>query len=105
VYYGKVPIVYGSSTAFQQLLDSRFKQYSVWLASYRKGEPKKTVRLGPGGTAWTIWQHNESGRVAGINDFVDQNVYLLTQPHPDSLAIFGRYEFHASVFECATDRR
>jgi GH25 family lysozyme M1 (1,4-beta-N-acetylmuramidase) len=79
-YYGKLPVLYGASSAFEQLLDQRFKQYSIWLASFRKSEPRKTVRLGLSGeTAWTIWQHSESGRVAGINDLVDQNVFFGTE--------------------------
>jgi GH25 family lysozyme M1 (1,4-beta-N-acetylmuramidase) len=78
-FYGKQPVLYGAGITFQLLLDDRFKTYPIWLASFRKSEPKKTVKLGlAGSTAWTIWQHSDTGRVAGINDSVDQNVFFGT---------------------------
>ena len=75
---GKRPIVY-TDVAFgkQYLNDPRFGKYALWIAEY--AEKVKAVP-DPWSTAgWKIWQHNQSGRVKGIDGAVDMDIFQGTK--------------------------
>jgi lysozyme len=71
-HYGVKPIIY---TYFKYYLlhflnDPRFNEYSFWLGRY--GNYKSPERPGKN---WIFWQFTQTGRITGINDNVDINVF------------------------------
>lgn len=74
-HYRIKPIIYTNASYYTQFLHPRFADYPLWVAHYRERRQPRIPRN------WTFWQHNESGRVNGINAFVDFNVF-----YGDSLA-------------------
>jgi len=68
-YYKVKPIIYTNIDFYRNFLDGQFDDYPLWVAHYYvKDKPRI-------GRNWTIWQHNEKGRVNGIDAFVDFNVF------------------------------
>ncbi len=65
--YGVKPIIYsGENFANTQL--KGFADYPLWLAEYT-GAPQPQLPLD--WSAWTFWQHSQSGRVDGVDGDVD----------------------------------
>lgn len=68
-HYGQQPIFYVSTRFYQIVLTGYFKQTPLWIRSYQ-GEPQLADLRG-----WTFWQHTNKGRIAGIDQPVDLNVF------------------------------
>ena len=66
-HYGVKPIIYTYHDFYKQNFDESFKDYTLWIAHYYVGKPDNTE--------WNFWQHNDRGRVSGINTPVDFNVF------------------------------
>ena len=68
-YYGVKPILYTYVNFYTTFLAGDFDNYPLWAAHYlEKDRPKINRR-------WIFWQHNERGRVNGIRQPVDFNVF------------------------------
>jgi lysozyme len=68
-HYKIKPIIYTNAAFYNQHLHPRFSNYPVWVAHYKEKNKPRIYNN------WIIWQHSESGRVNGINHFVDFNVF------------------------------
>ena len=68
-HYKVKPIIYSNATFYQNYLHPRFADYPLWVAHYKERNRPKVSRQ------WIVWQHNEGGRVNGINHHVDFNVF------------------------------
>ncbi len=67
--YQVKPILYTGYRFKQQYLsDSRFDSYPFWIAHYYVSKMEY-------GGEWKFWQHTDVGRLPGINNFVDLNIY------------------------------
>jgi len=63
------PIIYTYYNFKQEYLNtSVFDQYPLWIAHYYTDEMKYDGE-------WKFWQHTDTGRLPGINGYVDFNVY------------------------------
>lgn len=69
MHYGVKPIIYTSADFYTQYLAGKFDDYPLWVAHYFAKDKPRIKRN------WTFWQHNETGRVNGINAYVDFNVF------------------------------
>ncbi len=78
---GVQPIIYTYASFYNQHLAGRFEQYPLWVAHYRNRVSPRVYR------AWHFWQHSESGKVNGINGFVDFNVFNGSPGAFDSLLV------------------
>lgn len=80
-HYGAKPILYTSyKFKMRYLSDSLFNAYPYWIAHYYVD----SVRYdGP----WHFWQHTDMGRVPGIDERVDLNVFNGTAQQLDSLKL------------------
>ncbi len=68
-HYKARPIIYTNIDFYENFLDGQFDHYPLWIAHYLvKDKPRIDRR-------WNFWQHNETGRVNGINAYVDFNVF------------------------------
>lgn len=68
-HYGVKPILYTSYKFKNRYLnDSIFNAYPYWIAHYYVDSVKYEG-------AWHFWQHTDAGRVAGISEEVDLNVF------------------------------
>lgn len=67
--YDVKPIIYTSDNFYiQHLKNHGFDQYPLWVANYNPvNEPKNL--------SWRFWQFTSEGRVEGIEEFVDMNVF------------------------------
>ncbi|MEO7523261.1 MAG: GH25 family lysozyme, partial [Ferruginibacter sp.] len=63
------PIIYTNADFYRSFLAGRFDNYPLWVAHYLVQNKPRIERN------WYFWQHNETGRVNGINGFVDFNVF------------------------------
>jgi lysozyme len=79
--YRKIPIIYGNADAILELVDASFDEFSLWVAYHRT----KPLRLS-GRNPWSLWQYTVSGRLAGIEGMVDQNVFFGTNEQFDLFA-------------------
>ena len=68
-HYRVKPIIYTNVDFYENFLDSTFDDYPLWIAHYYVKEKPGIKRN------WIIWQHNEKGRVNGIDAYVDFNVF------------------------------
>ncbi|MGP6175066.1 glycoside hydrolase family 25 protein [Corynebacterium sp. A21] len=71
---GRTPIIYTNRFFWEQHLGNspEFSRHPLWLAAYQDTPP--TVIPG-GWTHLSIWQHSDSGQVAGVNAPVDMNLF------------------------------
>lgn len=67
--YKVKPIIYTNAVFYETFLASRFDEYPLWVAHYKVKDKPRINRT------WHFWQHSESGRVNGIDAFVDFNVF------------------------------
>lgn len=67
--YGAKPIIYASYKFRTGYLDSEeFDAYPYWIAHYYVPELSYTGK-------WKFWQHTDAGRVDGIREYVDINLF------------------------------
>lgn len=68
-YYHVLPIIYTNVDFYTRNLDAEFDKYPLWIAHYYQPQQPKVNR------EWLFWQHSDKGRVNGIIDPVDFNVF------------------------------
>lgn len=68
-HYGVKPIIYTGADFYTYNLAGRFDAYPLWVAHYLVKDKPRVNR------EWQFWQHNETGRVNGIINKVDFNVF------------------------------
>lgn len=68
-HYGVKPIIYTNVDFYENFLGEAFDGYPLWVAHYLVKDKPRIQRN------WLFWQHNERGRVNGIDSFVDFNVF------------------------------
>ncbi|MES2848791.1 MAG: GH25 family lysozyme [Bacteroidota bacterium] len=68
-YYKVKPIIYTGASFYQKYLGGKFDEYPLWVAHYLVKDKPRINRN------WSFWQHNEAGRVNGIDAHVDFNVF------------------------------
>jgi lysozyme len=68
-YYGVKPIIYTNVDFYKQVLKDEFDDYPLWVAHYLQPHRPRIHR------DWIFWQHSETGRVNGIRQAVDFNVF------------------------------
>lgn len=71
-YYKKKPILYVTYDTHNAYLRDEFLEYKIWIRDVFKPPYIK-------GRQWLIWQYSNRGRVAGIDTYVDINVFKGTQ--------------------------
>ena len=72
---GVEPIVYTNPGMWRLRGPSELAQQPLWLAHYTELCP----RVPPPWPAWTFWQYTENGRVDGIDEPVDLDVFAGTE--------------------------
>ena len=65
-YYGCKPMIYASSSYFNNYLGAQFAHYPLFIARYAKSEPNLYY-----GAKWILWQFSDRGRIDGIDALVD----------------------------------
>ena len=89
-YSGKSPAIYvWADTA--RLFDERFAAYPLWIAQYDVEEPDMDNVW----ETWAGWQYTDRGRVAGIQVWVDRNVFRETMLEEVRTAIRRRIKYDA----------
>lgn len=68
-YYKVRPIIYTGADFYEKYLAGKFDEYPLWVAHYLVKDKPRVKRN------WSFWQHNEAGRVNGIDAYVDFNVF------------------------------
>lgn len=63
------PIIYTNVDFYENFLAGKFDDYPLWVAHYLVQDKPRIKRN------WIFWQHNETGRVNGIDAYVDFNVF------------------------------
>jgi lysozyme len=67
--YKVKPIIYTNVDFYQNFLAGKFDDYPLWVAHYLVKDKPRIKRK------WLFWQHNEAGRVNGIDAYVDFNAF------------------------------
>lgn len=73
---GQNGMMYGNQTALKEDFDmDKLEGYSIWVARYGAGNKgKRNEKFKPKiGRDYAIWQYSETGRVSGIDEYVDMN--------------------------------
>lgn len=68
-HYKIKPIIYTNVDFYENFLQDKFDDYPLWVAHYYVKDKPAITR------DWAFWQHNEKGRVNGIDAYVDFNVF------------------------------
>lgn len=68
-YYDVKPVIYTNVSFYNKYLKGEFDDYPLWVAHYLQKEKPRI------GRDWIFWQHSETGRVNGIVNQVDFNVF------------------------------
>ncbi len=64
------PIIYTGQRFYEKILNGKIEAYPLWIARYGIEEPQ----LQPGAN-WVFWQFTDQGRLPGIPEKVDFNVF------------------------------
>lgn len=72
-HYGKQPIFYTSKNFYNIILVGQFKQTPIWIREYHQSPELKDQR------PWTFWQQSNQGKIQGIDQTVDLNVFYGSQ--------------------------
>lgn len=80
-HYGVKPIIYTGVQFYNRYLARDFSDYPLWIAHYYQ------PRMPRIGHRWMFWQHSDRGRVNGIRNPVDFNVFYGTKAAFDALRI------------------
>jgi lysozyme len=69
-HYGMKPIIYSNIDFYEKYLfvDKDLRKYPLWVAHY----DKKKIEFEE---SWLFWQHSDRGRIPGISEKVDFNVF------------------------------
>lgn len=68
-HYKIKPVIYTNVDFYENFLQDKFDDYPLWVAHYYVKDKPAISR------SWAFWQHNEKGRVNGVDAFVDFNVF------------------------------
>jgi len=68
-HYGVKPIIYTNVDFYKRNLGAEFDDYPLWVAHYYQLQQPRINR------GWSFWQHSDEGRVNGIINKVDFNVF------------------------------
>lgn len=68
-HYKIKPIIYTNVDFYENFLQEKFDDYPLWVAHYYV-KNKPAIKRN-----WIFWQHNEKGRVNGVDAYVDFNVF------------------------------
>lgn len=80
-HYGVKPIIYSYKKYKEKYLnDTFFDKYPLWIAHYY------VTRLDEG-TKWLMWQCSDMGRLSGIDENVDINIFNGTKEQLNSILI------------------
>ncbi|WP_268795804.1 GH25 family lysozyme, partial [Pseudomonas amygdali] len=66
-------LVSGDFAKLGSLFQSFLSEYPLWIANWDVSEPKVPASWEVAGKSWSIWQHSNKGRIAGIEVDVDLN--------------------------------
>ncbi|WP_324627204.1 GH25 family lysozyme [Acinetobacter sp. MD2(2019)] len=69
-HYGKAPIFYVSKTFYHVVLMGHFDKTQLWIRDYDEAYPTLKDQRG-----WFFWQYSKQGKIAGIEQAVDLDVY------------------------------
>ncbi len=69
-HYHTKPLIYTNIKFYNRVIRGKLDNYPLWIANYRQAKPQL-----PPDQDWLFWQHSEKGRLVGINEFVDLNVF------------------------------
>jgi lysozyme len=69
-HYGMRPIIYSYIDFYEKYIfvDEDLRKYPLWVAHYYQNNIKIEE-------SWLFWQHNDEGRIPGIEEKVDFNVF------------------------------
>jgi lysozyme len=67
--YGVKPIIYSYANFYDTYLSQNFAAYPIWIAHYTDDKLPNT------NSNWLFWQHSQEGKVNGITEKVDFNVF------------------------------
>ena len=65
-HFGCKPMIYTSSSYFNNYLGAQFAGYPLFIARYAKSEPQLNF-----GAKWILWQFSDRGSIDGIDALVD----------------------------------
>ncbi|MBK9510677.1 MAG: glycoside hydrolase [Cytophagaceae bacterium] len=74
-HLGVKPIIYTNTPVYKEYIKSELAEYPLWISDY----VSKDIGFVDSPNL-ILWQHSETGRLPGINENVDFNVFLGT-PH------------------------
>lgn len=68
-HYGVRPIIYTMDSFFcSYLSNGDFDDYPLWIANYNLASLPQT-------SGWTIWQFSDKGKIDGVDEYVDLNLF------------------------------
>lgn len=70
-YTGKLPAIYAGADNAAQILGEEFAMYPLWIAEYDVPRPTMENVW----ETWAGWQYTDMGRVAGIQEHVDRDIF------------------------------
>lgn len=79
-HYGVKPIIYTNKKFHDRYIENHFDDYPLWIARYDVSDPGINKE-------WIIWQFSEDGRLPGIKEKVDINVFNGTLEELEKLRI------------------
>jgi lysozyme len=69
-HYGMKPIIYSYIDFYEKYIyvDRKLREYPLWVAHYNR----KKIEINE---PWLFWQHNDNGKIQGVEGKVDFNVF------------------------------
>jgi lysozyme len=72
--YGRKPIIYTNQSYYNKFVRGHYDHYPLWIADYSK----KDLTLYPS-QSLHFWQYSKKGKLEGISEPVDFNVYIKSE--------------------------
>lgn len=79
-HYGVRPILYTNPSFYKDHLQGYFEDYPLWIAQY-------DIRLPMVDRKWQFWQHTDLGRLKGVSEKIDLNVFAGSEEELEALCL------------------
>ncbi len=79
--YNIKPIIYTHYKFYNKFIAGAFDDSPIWIARYGSNRPKLAA-----GTDWYFWQYGNRGKIAGIDGYVDFNVFRGSREDLDKIS-------------------
>jgi lysozyme len=83
IEYSIRPIIYTHYKFYNKFIAGEFDDYPIWIAMYGNTPPRL------GSVQWAFWQYGNRGKLAGVEGYIDLNVFKGSKEELEKMCLSG----------------